>query len=176
MLDIKEGSCSVFELLSVVVKSVFYNENLTFALKHMVESLEDYRLSDLERERQNPKDIALAVFRFRARRGTGVYYALLSTVPILVGVLEALSAPSYFILISVGLLVLGTLFFARWAGMKRFYQMRMVMDLFEQKQKREKQENRLNRTLESARTVLVTLLPLVAAAIFAVTGNPFLAL
>ena len=43
-------------------------------------------MPDLGEERlQNPKDIALATFRFRARRGTGVYYALLSTLPILVG-------------------------------------------------------------------------------------------
>ena len=69
-------------------------------------------MSGLEEEQQqNPKDIALAVFRFRARRGTGVYYALLSTVPIFVGILESLSAPLYFILISVALLVLGDFVF-----------------------------------------------------------------
>jgi len=128
----------------------------------------------LEEEEQKPKNIALSIFRFRARRGIGVYYALLSTAPILLGVLVSLSAPLYFILISVGLLVLGILFFARLAGMKRFYQMRLVMDLFEQKPKQEKQGHRLNRLLESARTVLVTLLPLVAATIFEVTGSAIL--
>lgn len=129
-------------------------------------------MPDLGEERlQNPKDIALATFRFRARRGTGVYYALLSTLPILVGVLASFSAPVYLILISVGLLVVGILFFARLAGMKRFYQMGLVIDLFAGKRKQEKQERRLNRYLESARTVLVTLLPLVAATIFEVTGS-----
>ncbi len=125
----------------------------------------------LEEEEQKPKNIALSIFRFRARRGIGVYYALLSMVPILVGVLVSLSAPLYAILISVGLLVLGILFFSRLAGMNRFYQMRLVMDLFEQKQ--EKHRHRLNRLLESARTALV-LLPLVAAAIFEVTSSAVL--
>lgn len=74
----------------------------------------------LEEEEQKPKNIALAIFRFRARRGVGVYYTLLSIVPILVSVLDVYSAPSYFTLISVGLLILGILFVARLAGMKRF--------------------------------------------------------
>ncbi|MGD0643828.1 MAG: transcriptional regulator [Candidatus Bathyarchaeia archaeon] len=128
----------------------------------------------LEEEEQKPKNIALAIFRFRARRGIGVYYALLSTVPLLVAVLDDLSAPLFLILTSVGLLVLGILFFARWAGMKRFYQMRLAIDLFEQKQNPKKRRHRLNRLLEGARTVLVTLLPLVAATIFEITGNAIL--
>ena len=132
-------------------------------------------MPDLDAERQqNPRNIALATFRFRARRGTGVYYTLLSTVPLLVGVLISLSAPSYFILVLVGVLVLGILFFARLAGMKRFYQMGLVIDLFERKQKSEKPGHGPKRFLESARTVLVTLLPLVAATIFQITGNAFL--
>lgn len=131
-------------------------------------------MSGLEEEQQqNPKDIALAVFRFRARRGTGVYYALLSTVPIFVGILESLSAPLYFILISVALLVLGILFFARLAGMKRFYQMSLAMSLFEQKQKPET-KSKLNGLLYGARTILITLLPLVAATVFEITGSPIL--
>ena len=130
--------------------------------------------SELDEEELKPKDIALAIFRFRARRGIGVYYTLLSTVPVLVGVLETFSAPSYITLVSVGLLVLGILFLARFAGMKRFYQMRQVMGLFEQEQEKEKRGHRLNGLLGSARTVIVTLLPLVAAAIFEVTSSAIL--
>lgn len=127
---------------------------------------------ELEEERQqNPTDIALATFRFRARRGTGVYYALLSTAPILVAVLEASSAPAYLILISVGLLVVGILFFARWAGMKRFYQMRLVIDLFERKHDGVTEGQGLRGLLESARIVLVTLLSLLAALVFVVTSS-----
>jgi DNA-binding MarR family transcriptional regulator len=128
-------------------------------------------VSDLEREHPNPKDIALALFRFRARRGIGVYYALLSTVPILVGIMDTLSAPPYLTVISVGLLVLTILFLASFAGMKRFTQMRLAMDLSEQTQNLKKRPNRL---LEAARTVLVTLLPLVAAIVFQITGNAIL--
>jgi len=53
--------------------------------------------------------------------------------------------------------------------MKRISQMTHVMGLFEQNP--EKMENRL---INGARTVLVTLLPLVAATIFEVTGNAIL--
>ncbi|HXQ92909.1 MAG TPA: transcriptional regulator [Nitrososphaerales archaeon] len=129
---------------------------------------------ELEEEEQKPKNIALAIFRFGARRGIGVYYSLLSTVPILVAVLEGYSASSYFTLISVGLLIFGILFLARLAGMKRFYQMRLVMGLFEQEQKKEKQGDRLNRLLEVAITPLAPLLPLTAAAIFEITGSAIL--
>lgn len=127
---------------------------------------------ELGAEDQKPRNIALATFRFRARRGIGVYYSLLSTVPILVGVLINLSAPSYLVLISTGLLVLGILSLASLAGMKRFYQMRSVMSLLERDQ--EERRSSIGRYLESARIVLVTLLPLVAAAIFAITGNAVL--
>ena len=129
---------------------------------------------DSDRDEQKPKSIALAMFRFRGRRGLGVYYALLSTVPVLVGVLQSFSSPAYLTLISVGLLVLGILFLARLAGMKRLYQMRLVMGLFEQYQSRHRE--RLNRVFESARTVIVTLLPLGAAAIYAVTNSAILGL
>jgi DNA-binding MarR family transcriptional regulator len=124
-------------------------------------------------DQQKPTSIALAVFRFRARRGIGVYYTLLSTVPILVGVLITVSAPTYLTLISTGLLVLGILYLSSLAGMKRFYQMRLVMGLFEQKD-RIKPGDRLDKILESARTVLVTLVPLGAATIYAITNNPIL--
>lgn len=128
-------------------------------------------MSDLEREQQNPKDIALALFRFRARRGIGVYYALLSTAPILVGIMDTLFAPPYLTIISAGLLVLTILFLARSAGMKRFTQMRLAMDLSEQNMQK---QHRLNRALEATRIVLVTLLPLVAAVVFQVTGSAIL--
>ena len=127
-------------------------------------------MSELEREQQNPKDIALAIFRLRARRGIGVYYALLSTAPILVGVLKSLSAPAYLILISTGLLVLGILYLASLAGMKRFTQMQLAINLLEQEQNPPKRRYGARRLLEDAQTVLVTLLPLFAAIVFTITG------
>ena len=131
----------------------------------------DAKLEPREEEREL-RNIALAIFRFRARRGVGVYYTLLAIVPLFVGVMDTLSAPAYFTIISVGLLILGILFLARSAGMNRFYQMRLVMSLFEQEG--EKRGLALNRVFGSARTVLITLMPLVAAAIFEVTGSAIL--
>jgi len=126
-----------------------------------------------ENDRQ-PENIALAIFRFKARRGIGVYYTLLALVPLLVAVLETISAPSYFTLFSVGLLILGILYLARSAGMKRFYQMKLVMNFFEQSKKDENRGLRLETVISSARTVLVTLLPLLASAIFVMTGSAVL--
>ena len=57
--------------------------------------------------------------------------------------------------------------------MKRFYQMSLAMSLFEQKQKPET-KSKLNGLLYGARTILITLLPLVAATIFEITGSPIL--
>jgi len=95
-------------------------------------------------------------------------------VPILVAVLDDLSAPSIITLVSVALILFGILFLARTAGMKRFYQMNLVMGLFEQEQNQEKLGNGPNRMLEVALTPLAPLLPLVAAAIFDVTGSAIL--
>src|SRR5271169_3775392 len=127
----------------------------------------------LELEEES-KNIALAIFRFGARRGIGVYYSLLVIVPVFVAVLDTFSVPSYFTLVSVGLLIFGILFLARFAGMKRFYQMRLVMGLFEEEQKKEKRRQRLNRLLEVSITPLAPLLPLIAAAIFEMTGSAIL--
>lgn len=132
--------------------------------------------SEREVEEEKPRNIALAIFRFRARRGLGVYYALLSTVPLLVGILQTFSAPAYLILGSVGLQVVGILYLARFAGMKRLYQMRFVIGLFDQDQNNSKSGEKLNKLLESARTVFITLLPLGAAALFAITDNAILGL
>ncbi|MFI5420173.1 MAG: transcriptional regulator [Nitrososphaerales archaeon] len=127
-----------------------------------------------EEDEQLPKSIALTFFRFSARRGVGVYYSLLATVPILVGVLDDLSAPSIITLVSVALILFGILFLARIAGMKRFYQMNLVMGLFERERNQGKLGNKLKRVLEVAVTPLAPLLPLVAAAIFDVTGSAIL--
>ena len=88
------------------------------------------------------------------------------------GVLDDASAPSYLTLIAVGLLILSILFVARASGMKRFYQMRLVMGLIEQN--RDKQTNKFNGLLYGARTVFVMLLPVVAAAVFEATGSAVL--
>jgi hypothetical protein len=87
--------------------------------------------SEAEEESQSPKDIALAVFRFRARRGTGVFYALLSAIPLFTIFLNDLSVPSYAILISTVAASLGIWLIARAAGLRRFTQMSSTIDLVE---------------------------------------------
>ncbi len=58
--------------------------------------------------------------------------------------------------------------------MKRFYQMRLVIDLFERKQDDEMKGMRPRRLLETARIVLVTLLPLLASMVFEVKSSAIL--
>ena len=128
----------------------------------------------LDEEQQNPKDIALAMFRFRARRGTGVYYTMLTTVVVLIAVLEGLSAPFYFLIVATGLLVMGILFLAGLAGMKRFTQMGLAIDLLEQEQNPHRRRHRLTRLLDGARTIVLTLLPLAAAVVYVITGSAIL--
>ena len=83
----------------------------------------------------------------------------------------SLPVPAYITIISVGLLVLMILFLASLAGLKRFTQMGLAMDISEQTQTPKKRPNKL---LEGARTVLVTLLPLVVAVVFEITGSAIL--
>jgi len=132
-------------------------------------------MPDLEETGQrNPKDIALAIFRFKVRRGIGVYYTLLATLPLLLIFLNSLSAPTYLAAISAGVLAPGILFFASATGMNRFTQMRFVMNLLDQDPKVRNERHRINRLLDGARTVLIAFLPLVAAAIFAITDSAVL--
>ena len=129
---------------------------------------------EAKEEEPEPKNIALAIFRFKARRGIGVFYTLLAIVPIVVAILEELSAQSDFLIVSVGLVVFGILLLARWAGMKRFSQMSAVMALFEKKERRENWELKLKRTLDGGRIVLFTLFPLLATAVFDATNSAVL--
>ena len=103
---------------------------------------------DSEQEQQNPKDIALAVFRFRARRGIGVFYALLSIAPLVAALLAYLSAPAYVSQISIPVIFIVIWLFARIAGMHRFYEMNDAISLFEGKEKRQKQRNKLTEILK----------------------------
>jgi DNA-binding MarR family transcriptional regulator len=127
-----------------------------------------------EIRQQNPKDTALAIFRFKARRGIGVYYTLLATIPLLLIILTFSSTPPYIAAISVAVLAPVILVFASSAGMKRFTQMRFVMNLLDQNPNASNEKHRINRLLDGARTVLIAFLPLVAAAIFAITGSAVL--
>ena len=123
---------------------------------------------DSEQEQQNPKDIALAVFRFRARRGIGVFYALLSIAPLVAALLAYLSAPAYVSQISIPVIFIVIWLFARIAGMHRFYEMNDAISLFEGKEKRQKQRNKLTEILK--RGFISPILPLVAIVILDLIG------
>jgi hypothetical protein len=83
----------------------------------------------LEEQRQGAKNIALSVFRFRARRGIGVFYALFSIILLLSYYLQTISAPQ-----TVSLVIMGTTIFLVWiasrmAGFRAFAQMTESIDL-----------------------------------------------
>lgn len=84
-----------------------------------------------ESEERSPKQIALAIFRFRARRGLGVFYVSLSTIPSLAPILKAYSAPGYVYEVSLILLMTAIWLVSRAAGMKGFYSMNKAINLYE---------------------------------------------
>jgi hypothetical protein len=117
---------------------------------------EPYRL---ELEERDPKQIALAIFRFRARRGLGVFYASLSTIPFLVGTLKLLSAPNWTYVAGLILLMVPIWLVSRAAGMRRFYNMNKAIDLYEHGQ-----QSTLKKTselLKLLRTLFLFIFPFV---------------
>jgi hypothetical protein len=128
---------------------------------------------DSEQEQRNPKDIALAVFRFRARRGIGFFYALLSIAPLVATLLAYISAPAYVTQISIPVIIIMIWLFARAAGMQGFNQMYNAISLFEGKEKKEKPRNKLIEILK--RGFVSPILPLVAIVIFDLLGLGILA-
>jgi hypothetical protein len=106
--------------------------------------------SELEVDARNPKQIALAIFRFRARRGLGVFYAAISTIPLLVTILKEYPTPGYVYVVSLVLLMTAIWLVSRAAGMKGFYNMNKAIDLYEygkQEPKRSSEIFKLVRTL-----------------------------
>jgi hypothetical protein len=87
--------------------------------------------SEPEPEGRSPKQIALAIFRFRARRGLGVFYALISTIPVLVTILKLFSPPGYVYVVSLIFLMTAIWLTSRAAGMKGFYNMDKAIALYE---------------------------------------------
>jgi hypothetical protein len=82
-----------------------------------------------EQERQGAKNIALSLFRFRARRGIGVFYSLFSVIPLLAYYLQKVPVPQ-----TASLVILGTATFLVWlasrmAGFRAFSQMTESIDL-----------------------------------------------
>jgi uncharacterized membrane protein YdbT with pleckstrin-like domain len=73
-----------------------------------------------ESEGRDPKQIALTIFRFSARRGIGVFYALISTIPLLVTILKSFPTPGYVYVVSLVILMTAIWLTSRAAGMKRF--------------------------------------------------------
>ena len=112
-----------------------------------------------EEKQQNPKNIALAIFRFRARRGIGVFYTLLSIVPLLQALLTELSAPNEIIQISIPIALIAIWIIARMAGLQKFYQMMVTIDLFEGKKENKKASHKLTQILREG--LVAPILPLI---------------
>lgn len=83
----------------------------------------------LEQERQGAKNIALAIFRFRARRGIGVFYFLFSLIQLLSYYLQTVSALHNWSLLILGAAILLAWLASRMAGFTAFRQMTQSIDL-----------------------------------------------
>jgi DNA-binding MarR family transcriptional regulator len=123
---------------------------------------------------QNPKDIALGIFRFRARRGIGVFYALFVIVPLVAAFMALVSAPLYVSQVSIVIVLLLVWLIARMAGMQRFHQMMMTIDALDDVASSEKPGHRLTRIIREG--LATPILPLIAIAVVFVLGNNVYAL
>jgi hypothetical protein len=82
-----------------------------------------------EQQMQGAKNIALSIFRFRARRGIGVFYSLFSIIPLLSYYLEAIAASQTLSLVVMGTAILLVWIASRMAGFRAFSQMTESIDL-----------------------------------------------
>lgn len=83
----------------------------------------------LDQQRLGAKSIALAIFRFRARRGVGAFYSLLSIIPLLTYFLNSLSVSHYVSQIFLGVCLLLIWLFSRIAGFTGFLRMTQTISL-----------------------------------------------
>jgi len=131
-------------------------------------------MSDVEEGIRNPKEIALAVFRFRARRGVGVFYTLFTLVPLVQGILASFSVPGYVQQLSTLLVLILIYIAARMAGLQKFYRMMSTIDLYEGKNENSKGNGKLSRLIKEWLSTPV--LPLIIIGIIIVVGIDTLAL
>lgn len=134
----------------------------------------DGALDSEEELRQNPKDIALTIFRFRARRGSGTLYALLATLPLILFLLVTLKSPQYVLSVSIVIAVLVFYVAARMAGLQRFHQMIATIDRLDLNGAPEKIHQKLARILRES--LVTPILPLIALAVSYVVGIDILPL
>jgi hypothetical protein len=125
-------------------------------------------MTDVEEGRRDPKDIALAVFRFRARRGVGVFYTLFCIVPLLQAILTVLSTPNYVTQISIIAALILIYVVARLAGFQRFSQMSAAIDLYEGRQEDQRLSKRLTKILREG--LVTPILPIIAIGVILVVG------
>ena len=91
---------------------------------------DDFRdLNELIAQRNEAGDITYRWFRFRVRRGLGVFYALLSFVPVLGTVLGLFSVSEYVIITAVAIALVVVWIAARTLGLEGFGRMASTIRL-----------------------------------------------
>lgn len=134
----------------------------------------DVSLDSEEELQQNPKDMALAVFRFRARRGSGTLYALLASLPLILFILLMLKSPQYVVSVSMVVAILVFYVIASMAGLQRFHQMAVTIDRLQKKNEPERTGRKLARVLRES--LVTPILPLIVLAISYAIGLSLLTL
>ena len=91
---------------------------------------EDFRnLSQLEGQRKEAGEIVQKWFRFRARRGLGVFYCLLSSIWVLGDILSTLFKSNTIMITGVSVAVVFAWIFSRMAGLSGFSKMTSTLGL-----------------------------------------------
>jgi len=128
---------------------------------------DDLTLSQLEGQRKEAGDIVYRWFRFRARRGLGLFYALLAFLPVLGNILAALFASQNVAFAGVTVGVVCIWVASRVAGSQGFGMMRSTIDLL-----KEDSPAMASRNLRKSATFLVVLVwPWIAFAASVVLGQ-----
>lgn len=99
----------------------------------------------VEQQRKEAEEIALSLFRFRARRGTGVFYASLSTLPLFATVLAKFFT-SYELLAVMFPIAIALWFVSRICGFQSFAKMSYSIDLLRGKQRQIHEKRNFNPT------------------------------
>ena len=110
--------------------------------KNYLDDDDDEDLSELEAQRKEAGEIVQKWFRFRARRGLGVFYSLLAFLSILGSILWTVFNSENAMIVGVSIAVVCVWAVSRMAGMQSFYKMSNTIGLLRENGGGHAQDNR----------------------------------
>ena len=128
-------------------------------------------LSQLEGQRKEAGDIVYRWFRFRVRRGLGLFYSLLSVLPVLGSILGTLFVSQNVALAGVTVGIVCIWIVSRTAGFQGFGRMRSTIDLLKENESAGGRGREFRRTTTF---LFISVWPWVAYAVASALGQRYL--